>query len=76
MQPTKELVDSIYREKVLRARRRAPESKLIDGPEIFEYACEVARAGIRAQNPVATDDEIERLLRRRIRIGEQLEGRS
>ena len=76
MQPTQELVDSIYREKVLRARRRSPEAKLMDGAELFEYACEIARSGIRAQFPNASDDEVKTELRRRLRIADILEGRS
>ncbi len=76
MQPTQELVDSIYREKVLRARRRAPEAKLMDGAELYEYACEIARTGIRAQFPDADEEEVERQLRRRHRIGDRLEGRT
>jgi hypothetical protein len=31
MEPTQELVDAIYRERVLRARRTPPEDKLLDG---------------------------------------------
>ena len=76
MQPTQELVDSIYREKVLRARRRAPEAKMKDGAELFEYSCEIARSGIRAQFPHASAEEVEKELRRRLRIGDILEGRS
>jgi len=34
--------------------------------DLHEFACIVAREGIRRQFPEATDDEVERRLRRRI----------
>jgi len=74
MEPTLELIDSIYVEKVMRARRATIEQKLLDGPELFADACRWSRAGIRAQHPDATPEEVERLLRYRISLGERLEG--
>ena len=63
MQPTQELVDSIYREKVLRARRRRLEDKLLGGAELFAEVCERMACGIRAQFPDA-DEERVRAIRR------------
>ncbi len=74
MEPTLELIDAIYVEKVLRARRTPAEQKLLDGPELFASSCRWSRAGIRAQHPGATPAEVERLLRYRISLGERLEG--
>lgn len=75
MHPTKEFVDSIFREKVLRARRQPPEEKFWDGAQLFDYACAIARIGIRQQFPNAGDEEVEAELSRRLRIAELLESR-
>ena len=73
MDPPQELIDSIYVEKVMRARRASIERKLLDGPELFAFACQWSRAGIRMDHPNATPDEVERLLKQRIELGEELE---
>ena len=73
MEPTLELIDSIYVEKVMRARRATIEQKLLAGPALFAFACEAARAGIRMQHPDATPEEVERLLRARIERFSRLE---
>src|SRR5437868_128163 len=41
MEPSKELVDDIYRERVLRARRTPPEEKLLDGARLFDLSCRI-----------------------------------
>ncbi len=75
MEPTDELINSIYAEKV-QARRRMPlEQKLIAGPELFAFACETSRMGIRMQNPNASDAEVEAMLRKRLEIGRWMEDR-
>ena len=71
--PIQELSDSNYAEKVMRARSTPIEEKLLDGPRLFVFACEGVRAGIRAQVPDASGEEIERLLRRRLELIGQLE---
>ncbi len=73
MEPTQELVDAFYRERVHRARREAPEAKLLAGPELFEMACEIARAGIRHQHPDADEAQVEAILTRRLAIKKRLE---
>jgi hypothetical protein len=73
MEPTQELVDAIYRERVHRARRTAPEQKLLAGPELFEMACEITRAGIRHQHPDADEAQVEAILARRLAIRKRLE---
>ncbi len=73
MEPTPELIDAIYIEKVLRARHTPVPQKLEAGPMLFELACEAARAGIRAQNPGAAPDQVEQLLRQRLKLAAQLE---
>jgi hypothetical protein len=75
MEPTQELIDDIYREKVRRARRMKPEAKLLAGIELFEYAAEITKAGIRSQFPLADEKEVLRILRERLALRERLEGR-
>jgi hypothetical protein len=73
MEPSQELIDSIYIEKVLRARSMTPEQKLLDGPRLFAFACEASRAGIRAQHPQATPEQVDELLRERFALLDHLE---
>ena len=73
MAPTQELIDDIYRGKVLRARREPSEAKLLDGPRLHEYACSIASAGIRSQHPGISDEEVLAILRQRLALRERLE---
>lgn len=61
-----ELADSIYREKVLRARSTPQSRKMGWGAEMFAEACGRMRAGIRAQFPEAEPSEVEKILRERL----------
>ncbi len=65
MKPSKELIDDIYRERVLRARRMAPEEKLLDGPRLFDLACKIMMDGIRHQFPDADEQRIREILKQR-----------
>lgn len=73
MQPTQELIDSIYREKVLRARETPPEIKFFAGPQLFRYACEITKSGIRQQHPDFDEAAVLRELERRLEIRRRLE---
>ncbi len=66
MQPTQELVDELYRERVLWARAIPPEEKLLAGARLFEDVCERMAAGLRDENPEADEATIQELLRRRL----------
>ena len=66
MEPTQELADAIYRDRVLRARQTPLEKKLLAGAELFDEACDRMRAGLRDENPGADTATIEELLRRRL----------
>jgi Rv0078B-related antitoxin len=72
MEPTKELIDALFRERVLRARRMSPEEKILVGPRLFEWACRIARDGIRDQHPDATDEQVEEILLQRLALGRRL----
>jgi hypothetical protein len=73
MEPSKLLIDSIYTERVLRARATSPESKLLDGPRLFDYACRIVMDGIRNENPAADDHRVREILRNRLALRERLE---
>jgi hypothetical protein len=73
MEPTIELIDDIYRERVLRARRTPIEQKILAGGDLFEGVCERMAAGLRDENPGADEDKIQELLRHRLAILRRLE---
>ena len=72
MESIKELADDIYRERVLRARRTPIEQKVLAGAELFDFACQFTRAGIRAQNPEADEPQVEAILRERLALARRL----
>jgi hypothetical protein len=49
-------------------RQMTGEERLAIALNLHEFACNVAREGIRRQFPKATADEVERHLRRRIEL--------
>jgi hypothetical protein len=70
-----QLARAIRRERIERARRMSPESKFRAGAELFDYACEITKAGIRFENPGADEDEVMRQLRRRLDLRARREDR-
>ena len=52
-------------------RRMTGEQRLAIALELHELSCNVAREGIRHQNPDADEAEVERLLRQRLRHAQQ-----
>ncbi len=64
----KRLMDSIFIDKALRARRRSIDEKMLDGPKLFEDCCLLMRSGIRSQFPGYTDEQVEKEFRRRLEI--------
>ena len=75
MDDIKQLGESIYRERVHRARSANPEEKMRDGPRLFDYACGITMSGIRNQNPGASEERVLELLRQRIALQRRLENR-
>jgi hypothetical protein len=49
-------------------RQMTGEERLLIALRLHELSCEVARSGIRWQNPLASEEEVERLLRERIAL--------
>ena len=54
-------------------RQMTGEQRLAIALGLHELACNVAREGIRHQNPGAAPEEVERLLRERIKLARELE---
>ena len=53
-------------EQIKRYRRMTGEQRLAVALQLHEMSCEIAREGIRRQNPKADEAEVERLLQYRI----------
>jgi len=66
------LIDELYREEVLDARRMPIEEKFLLGERLFRWACEVTLAGIRSQNPGTSEQECQRILFERIELGKKM----
>ena len=64
----KALQDSIYREKVLRARNTPVGEKLATGPQMFDVGMGMMRGGIRSQHPDWSDEQVEQEAQRRLDI--------
>ncbi len=75
MEPTQELADALYRDKLAAARATLPEERLLDGPRLFDFACAFTLAGIKDQFPDADEAQVRRILEERLRIQELLEPR-
>ena len=73
MQPTKQLIDELYRERVLNARRMPPEDKLLAGPRLFERACRIMVDGIRDECPEADEEQVRQMLAQRLTVARRLE---
>jgi hypothetical protein len=67
------LADELSRERVLRARRTPPEERILEGPRLFDYACAITLAGLRSDNPNATEAELRQALRQRLALARKLE---
>ena len=76
MPPSPEPIDSLYRDKVLRARKIPPERKLFAPARLYEFARSITIAGIRNQHPNASDEQVRELLRQRMKLARQLENQS
>jgi len=73
MRPTKDMIDDIYRERVLRARRTPPEEKLLDGARLFDMSCQIMMDGIRDEHPDADEQQVKDILAERIALLRRLE---
>ena len=60
------LIDQLYREEILHARKMTPQQRIAAAFEIAPLALGFMYAGIRRQHPEADDAELLRLARERI----------
>ena len=60
------LIDQLYREEILHARKMTPQQRIAAAFEFAPMAYEFMYAGIRRQHPDADDAELLRLARERI----------
>lgn len=58
MEPTRELVERLSAEEVVRAKAMTPEEKLLEGPRLFERACRVMADGIRHRHPGLDEEAV------------------
>jgi hypothetical protein len=56
----------------LQARKMSFEQKLWAGPELFEWSCQWALAGIRHQFPEANDERARQILQERLALQNRL----
>jgi hypothetical protein len=70
---TQRLIDELYREEILEARAMSPEDKILAGQQLFEAACRVTLAGIRHENPGASEEQCLEILRQRLELQRRLE---
>jgi hypothetical protein len=70
---TQRLIDELYRQELREARAMAPEDKILAGQQLFEAACRVTLAGIRNQNPDASEERCLEMLRQRLELQRRLE---
>lgn len=54
--------------KVRQARSMTEEQRVLSGPRLFAGVCDRMREGLRDENPGATAEEIDSLLRKRLDI--------
>jgi hypothetical protein len=68
MVPDLSLLAALDSEEVEDARRQSFAQKFLAGAELFDYAEQISRAGIRMQNPEYTEDQIRAEFARRLAI--------
>ena len=75
MQPTKELIDELDRERVEKARQMSPEEKFFGGARLFDRSCRIMADGIRSQFPEADEHRVQEILRERLALVRRREQR-
>jgi len=60
------LIDQLYREEILRARKMTPQERLRATFEVTDFSLKMMRSSLRQHHPAADEAEILRLGRERI----------
>ncbi len=63
--------DRALQEQIERYRCMTGEQRLAIALELHELSCNIAREGIRHQNPNADEAEVERMLQQRLQLARQ-----
>ena len=71
MNPTRSIIDELDAEEVEDARRQTFAQKFMAGAELFDYAEQISKAGIRMQHPEFTEEQVRDEFARRLAIGEE-----
>jgi hypothetical protein len=72
MNPHQPLIDQLYREEILRARKQTPQQRVAAAFELAPFAHAMMKAGIRRQHPEANEAELWQLACKRIAIARRL----
>jgi hypothetical protein len=72
-EPSRNLIDGLFRDKVRQARQMSPEERSRAPGDLFDEVCDRMRGGIRWQFPDADPARVEEILRERLDIARRLE---
>ena len=72
MNPHQQLIDQLYREEILHARKLTPQQRVQGAFDLAPFAHSLMIAGIRRQYPQADDAEVQGRTRERIAIARRL----
>lgn len=67
------MIDELYREEVADARKASPREKVFGGPQLFDRACMFMLAGLRNEQPDASEEELQQALIARLDLVKRVE---
>ena len=73
MEPTRELIDAMFLDRVRRAREMPAEEKLLAGARLFEFTSRIMADGIRNEFPQADENRVQEILLERLALARRLE---
>ena len=73
MQPTPDLIDELYRDKVRQARAMTAGQRLMAAAELFDQVCSLMASGVRNQYPDADDARVRAIVNERLDLARRLE---
>lgn len=74
MNPTRQLIDELYLDKIRAARQMSPERKFFAGPRLFARCRRVMLDGLRDENPAADEQRLDELLQQRLALIRRVRG--
>lgn len=74
MNPTRQLIDELYLDKIRAARQMSPEQRFFAGPRLFARCRRVMLDGLRHENPDADEQRLRDLLRERLALIRRVRG--